>query len=86
MPTPDETRQDEDDDSGPVPLLRSILPEGYENAQRHLDDLFAPAERDAELHPYAEPLHEWLTTLLLAEYFGETPAETDFAGENDDAP
>jgi hypothetical protein len=82
---PDSPQEDEADDSGPLPLLRSILPEGYENAKRDLDAVFDRAAEEAAARgislPYAEPVHQWLTTVLQAEYFGETPAGNDLAGE-----
>lgn len=58
-----------DDDTGQLPLLRSVLPDGYEAAQRVVDRLFGPdAVPDEPNDPVRAALHKWVSTLLAAEY------------------
>jgi hypothetical protein len=60
-------------------MLSSVLPPGYEAAQADIDKIFEVAGRDmAPDDPnleYVQGLHEWLSTVLAAEYFGGDPGD-----------
>lgn len=75
----------DDEESAGLPLLRSLLPPGYAAAQRELDRVFERAAHDGPEETHREALHRWMSTLLKAEYFGESPggAEPPATGETD---
>jgi hypothetical protein len=66
---------DDDEDPAQLPLLRSVLPDGYTAARGMIDQVFGPAAGSDD--PHRAALHDWLSTLLAAEYFGEEPGDGD---------
>ena len=69
---------DDDEDPAQLPLLRSVLPDGYPAAQGVIDQVFGPEAGPDD--PRRAALHKWLSTLLAAEYLGEEPGDGDLPG------